>query len=275
MGHSTAIVIQGVGGPYAAICIIESVIIGIEAALFPCQVTCEHRPHLSHEGGVGVILEMPQQFVDEVEVHVVVVHDIRAVRIAADITVGIHLRAPLFHCPRQAFLGVGRRAGDGRLHVCHLTGGIGGEMAFCAFRHSEDIAEISCSPAIELHTPYHSAVQPRLTIPRPVACCHQGAAESIYVRVGGVEDNAVCKPLVMLPCLVKQALALGGCGYGQRIHAFGIAVQDSKRRPLPCGPLCRQPVCLSRRRVEGICRIGIHIAGTFEFRSQDVTDNTH
>ena len=140
MGHGTTVVIQGITRPDAAIGIIQSVIVGVEVTLLPCQMACEHGPHFSHEGGVGVILKMPQEFVDEVEVHVVVVHDIRAVRIAADIAVGIHLRAPLFSCPREAFLGVGRRMGDGGFHVGHLAVGIGGEMALCTFGHSEYIA---------------------------------------------------------------------------------------------------------------------------------------
>ena len=38
--------------------------------------------------------------------------------------------------------------------------------------------------------------------------------------------------------------------------------------------MCRQLIGLGRRRVERVCGVGIHVAGTLEFRSQHITDHT-
>ena len=129
MAHRTAVIVQGITCPDTAIGIIQTIVIGVEVALLPCQMQLDDGPHLTQIILIGIILQMQQQLVDVVQVHVVVVHDVLAVGIATDVAVRIHLRAPCLCLTGQQLLGVGRRIRNNRLHVGYLTVGIGIEMA--------------------------------------------------------------------------------------------------------------------------------------------------
>ena len=101
MSHGPTIIIQRITGPDAAIGIVKAVVVRVVITLFPFQMARNDRPHLPHIGSIGIILEVPHQFVDVVQIHVVVVHLVVAVGIAADITIAVHLRTPFLLCPCQ------------------------------------------------------------------------------------------------------------------------------------------------------------------------------
>ena len=105
------------------------VAIWVEVALLPRQMTLEHRPHLPHILLVGIILEVPQQFIDVAEVHVVMVHLVGLAWRTADIAIAIHLAAPPLLGPGTMLLLVLQWMGRYRLHIGDLTLGIGIEMA--------------------------------------------------------------------------------------------------------------------------------------------------
>ena len=140
MAHSTTVVIERIAGPDAAVSIIQTIVIGVEVALLPCEVQLDDGPHLTQIILIGIILQMQQQLVDVVQVHVVVVHDVFAVGIATDVAVRIHLRTPRLCLAGQQFLGVWRRIRDDRLHIGYLTVGIGIEVAHGAIRHAQQVA---------------------------------------------------------------------------------------------------------------------------------------
>ena len=96
MGDGTTAIIQRIARPDAAISIIEMVAVRVEVAFLPSQVTLQHRPHLLEICLIGIVLEVPQQLVDVVEVHIIMVHLVVTVRIAADIAIRVHLRMPAF-----------------------------------------------------------------------------------------------------------------------------------------------------------------------------------
>ena len=158
MGHGTAAVIEGVAGPDAAIGVVEMVAVGIEVPLLPRQMRHDDGPHLLHIEGVGIVLEVPEQLVDIVQVHIVVVHLVVAFRIATDIAVGVHLRTPFLLGTGEVHLGILRRVGDGRLDFRHLTLGVGIEMTDGTVGPAEDITEITRTPACQGHTPTDAAV---------------------------------------------------------------------------------------------------------------------
>ena len=116
------------------------VVVGVEVALLPCQMFSQHGPHLAHVCRVGVVAEVPQQFVNIVQVHVVMVHLVVALRVSADVTVAIHLCAPFLFGAGQVHLGVvvGVRQSGG--HVGHLTLGIGIEVGTGAVVPSQYVA---------------------------------------------------------------------------------------------------------------------------------------
>ena len=86
------------------------------------------RPHLAEIGLVGIILEVPQQLVDVVEVHVVMVHLVVTVGIAADIAVRVHLRMPLLFRARHLLFGVLSRMRNIGRDIRDLTISIGIKM---------------------------------------------------------------------------------------------------------------------------------------------------
>ena len=81
MSHSPSVVLQGIAGPDAAIGVVKSVIVGVEATFFPSQVTGQYRPHFAYKFQVAGPAKMPEQFVYVAEVHVVVVHGARIIGI--------------------------------------------------------------------------------------------------------------------------------------------------------------------------------------------------
>eukprot|EP00975_Prorocentrum_lima_P045311 9488505-Prorocentrum_lima.AAC.1 len=56
MGDCSAIVIKGVTGPNAGVCVIQPVVIRVVVQLFPCEVTGDDRPHLAD------IIQVPRPF---------------------------------------------------------------------------------------------------------------------------------------------------------------------------------------------------------------------
>ena len=94
MSNGTTTVVECIAGPDAAVGIVQMVAIGIVVAFFPCQMRLEYRPHLTHISGIGIVLEVPQQLVDVVQVHIVMVHLIITLWISTDVTIAVHLRAP-------------------------------------------------------------------------------------------------------------------------------------------------------------------------------------
>ena len=128
MGHCPTIIIERITGPDTTIGIIQMVTIRIIVPLLPCQMRLDDRPHLAHISRIGIILEMPKQFIDIIQIHIVVMHLIVTLRITANIPIGIHLRTPFLLGTCQIHLGVLRRMGNYRFYVRHLTLGIGIEM---------------------------------------------------------------------------------------------------------------------------------------------------
>ena len=147
--------------------------IGIVVSLLPSQMTGQHRPHLSHIRGICIILEMPQQLIDIVEVHVIVVHLVVTVRVTTDIAIAIHLRSPLLLCSCQLLLGILGRMWKDWGDVTHLTIGIGIEMLHSPLVPSQHITKVTCAPACQRHAPPDTAMQPRLSVPVSVCCHHQ------------------------------------------------------------------------------------------------------
>ena len=82
------------------------VTVGIPVTFLPFQMELDVRPHLTEIGGIGIITEMPEQLVEEVEVHVVVVHHVVATRQTTEVAVRIHPRAPFLLGASQQVLGV-------------------------------------------------------------------------------------------------------------------------------------------------------------------------
>ena len=213
VGDGAAAVVEGVGGPDAAVGIVEVVAIGVKVTLLPGQVTPQHRPHLKEIGAVGIILEVPQQFVDVVQVHVIVVHLVIALGVAADVAVGVHLRAPLFLGSRQVLLLILRRMQVSHRHVRHLALGIGLKMTLGTLRPAQHVAQIAGTPACQRHAPANAAVQPRLTVPVTVGSHDEGTAQGIDIGVGGIELYAAGQLLHGLLCLVEAVGSHAAVGH--------------------------------------------------------------
>ena len=129
MGHRPAVIIECVTRPDTAVGIVEMVAVGVVVAFLPCKMCLDDRPHLPHIGRVGIIAEMPEKLVHIVEVHVIMVHLIVALGIAADVTIAVHLCTPLLLSPSEIHLRVVVGMRQHRLHIRHLTLGIGIEMS--------------------------------------------------------------------------------------------------------------------------------------------------
>ena len=176
MSDSTTAIIKRITRPDAAIGIVKTVIVGVEVSLFPVQMSGDDGPHLPHIGRIGIIFEVPQQFVDVVQVHVVVVHLVVAVRVAADIAVAVHLRSPLLLRPCQVHRCILRRMRNRWRNIGHLTGGICVEMAAGAVVPSQHIGQISGTPASQRHSPSHGPMKPGLSVPYSIGSRHDGRA---------------------------------------------------------------------------------------------------
>ena len=172
MGHSSSIIVEGIAGPDAAVGIIEMVAVRVVVALFPGQMRLDDRPHLAHIDGISIILEVPQQFVDIVEVHVVVVHLVIAFRITADVAIRVHLCAPLLRSPGKVECGVLRGMGYRRLYIGHLALGVCIEVRDGTIVPTEYIAQIACPPSCQRHAPSNTAMQPCLSVPVAIGSQH-------------------------------------------------------------------------------------------------------
>ena len=224
MGHSPAVIVEGIARPDTAVGIVETIIVGIIITLLPVEVAHEYRPHPTHEDGIRIVLEVPEQFVDVVQIHVVVVHDVRTVGVAHDIAVGIHLRAPRLGCTRQALLRILRRMRDAGFDIGNLTVGVGREVRERAIRLAQHICQITSAPASKIHAPHDGTMQPHLSVPGTVGSGHQRTAQGVDIGVGGVEDDLVGQPLMVLPGLVVEGFGLCTRRCRERIGA-GITVE--------------------------------------------------
>ena len=189
MGDGSPIIIKRITRPNAAIGIVKTIIIGIIVALLPFQMTGDDRPHLPHIGCIGVIFEMPHQFIDVVQVHIVVMHLVVTVRITADIAVAIHLRSPFFLSPCHIQRGILRRMRNRWRHICHLTSSIGVEMTFGTVPPSQHICQIASTPSSQRRPPAYRTMKPRHSVPSTVSCCYNGRAQRIKERIGSVEHD--------------------------------------------------------------------------------------
>ena len=145
------------------------VAIGVEIAFLPFQMQFQQREHLAHVCGIGIIAEMPKQFIHIVEIHVIVVHLVVAVGITTDIPIGIHLRAPfLFRTGKIIGFVLRRMRIDGR-YIRYLTLGIGIEVGNGTVVPSQRICYVCGSPSCQWHSPTDTTVQPRFAIPQTIS----------------------------------------------------------------------------------------------------------
>ena len=259
VGDGSTVIIEGITGPDAAVGIIEPVVIRVIVAFLPVEMALQHGPHPAHIDRIGIILEVPQQFVDIVQVHVIVVHDVTTVGIAADIAIGVHLRAPGLGGTSQSLFRILRRMRNHRLHIRHLTVGIGREMRDGTVGHTEHIAEEACPPPIECHAPDDSAMQPHLSIPCTVGSSHQRSTKCVNIGVGGVEDNLTGQPVMVFHGLIEELLGSSPVGNIDRIRASSIDSHQRVCRPCAHCPSDRLFVSLFWSRVEAVSWICVHV----------------
>ena len=182
--------------------------IGVVVAFLPCQMTLDNRPHLSHIDCIGIILEMPKQLVHIIEVHVVMVHLIIALRITTDITIRIHLGAPFLLGTRHIHLRVLRRMRNRRFYIGHLTLGIGIEMAQLTLIPPQHITHIGSTPTGQRHTPAYTAMQPGLSVPIAIGSKGQGTSQCINIRIWCIELDSALQRTVMHHSLHEQLSSL-------------------------------------------------------------------
>ena len=103
-------------------------------------------------------------------------HLIVALGVATDVAVGVHLRAPPLLGPGEVQRGVLRGVRNGGRDIGHLTLGIGIEVGALTVVPPQHIAHIGRAPTGQRHTPAHTAVEPRLTVPVAIGSKSQGAA---------------------------------------------------------------------------------------------------
>ena len=74
MSNCSAVVVEGIAGPDAAVSIVEMVSVGIPVSFFPFEMEFQRGPEFTHKCSIRIVLEMPEQFIDIVEIHIVVAH---------------------------------------------------------------------------------------------------------------------------------------------------------------------------------------------------------
>ena len=193
MSYGSSTIIKCVRRPDATIGIIQVVAIGIEITFLPSEMALQYGPHLHHVSPVAVVLEMPKQLVDIVQVHIIVVHLVIAFRIATDIAVRVHLCAPLFSGTSQVLFLVLCRMNLCGGHLSDLTLGISIKMTPGPVSPAQHVAQITSTPACQRHAPANATVQPGFSIPVAVSSHHQGTTQRINVRIGSVKDYASCQ----------------------------------------------------------------------------------
>ena len=210
MGHGSSAVIQGIARPDAAIGIVEVVAIGVVVTLLPRQVALQQGPHLAHIVLVSIVLEVPQQLVDIVQVHVVVVHLVVAIGITTDVAIGIHLRVPFLLSARHLLGRVLRGMWDIGLDVRHLTIGIGVEVTDGSVLPSQHVAQITCAPTCQRHAPSDTAMQPGKSVPVAISSQHEGTTQRVDIRIGGIELDATAQLRKVVLRLDEQLRSLLG-----------------------------------------------------------------
>ena len=189
MRHCSTVVIKRIAGPNAAVSIIKMVSIGIPVTLLPFKVEFQRGPKLPHECCIGIVLEMPEKFIDIVEIHIVMAHLSVIIRQLADVSIAIHRCAPLFGRAGKV-LGriLGRMRVDG-LDVAHHASGVSTEMTKLPIEPSCHIAHITTSPAGKWCAPSDTTMHPRLPIPQAIGSSHQGGAKGIDQRIGSLKTQ--------------------------------------------------------------------------------------
>ena len=210
MGHGTSAVIQGIARPDAAIGIVEVVAIGVVVTFLPRQVALQQGPHLAHIVLVSIVLEVPQQLIDIVQVHVVVVHLVVAIGITTDVAIGIHLRMPFLLSARHLLGSILRGMWDIGLDVRHLTIGIGIEVTDGSVLPSQHVAQITCAPTRQGHAPSDTSMQPGQSVPVAISSQHEGTTQRIDIRIGGIELDATAQLREVVLRLDEQLRSLLG-----------------------------------------------------------------
>ena len=100
MSCLSAIVLKGIRSPNTAIAIVKAIVVGVKGILLPGEVPLQARKDFAGIIHVAGPVQVPQQFVEKNQVHIVMVHDIRPVGAPADIAIAVHRRAPLFRGTR-------------------------------------------------------------------------------------------------------------------------------------------------------------------------------
>ena len=161
---------------------------------------------------------MPEQLVDVVQVHVVMVHLVVALGITTDIAIGVHLCAPAFLGSCQIHLRILRGMMDGRFNTRHLTFGIGIEMTALTVVPPQHIAHIGSTPASQRHAPTDAAMKPRRSVPVAISSKNQRTTQCIDIRIGGTElDTARHLAKKRLGLLIGLTTRLG-IDNGDLIH---------------------------------------------------------
>ena len=133
---------------------------------------------------------MPQQFVDVVEVHVVVAHLVGLAGQFADVSVAVHLRAPFLVGASEVAQRVLRGVRvDGR-HVGHHAAGIGVEVRASAVVPPQHVAHVGPSPSRQWRAPSDASVEPCLAVPQSVGSSGEAGAQRVDIGVGGVDAQS-------------------------------------------------------------------------------------
>ena len=244
MGHGSSAVIQGIARPDAAIGIVEVVAIGVVVTFLPHQVALQQGPHLAHIVLVSIILEVPQQLVDIVQVHVVVVHLVVAIGITADIAIGIHLRVPFLLSARHLLGRVLRGMRQRGLDVRHLTIGIGIEVTDGSVLPSQHVAQITCAPTRQRHAPSDTTMQPGQSVPVAISSQHEGTTQRVDIRIWGIELDATAQLRKVVLRLDEQLRSLLGTYLRHFVQLNGhitlrlLVVRIGGRRNLQSFLLC-------------------------------------
>ena len=151
-------------------------------------MTLDDRPHLAHIRRISIKLEMPQQFVDKHEIHVIMMKLVVLFRISADIAVTIHRSTPFVGTARQIVLLI-HEMWFGNRHIGNLTFGVCIKMNTLPILHAEEIAHISTSPAGQRHAPSHGSMLPDLPVPGTIGSHDQRSTYRIEISIGGMEDD--------------------------------------------------------------------------------------